>query len=236
MNSPFEKLIITVEELQSQGNSYNSSMTELVVQGRRFHKHLSLGKLFKQICIQHCQKQGQMCFLVEEDTCFTIWQESSPNPSRQKVNTQANPSQPYRRTRPLNYNDIKAEFRRSGATPGHQPQSSSRSSPSGRASQFSNVQSKAAPTHQHSPMQPDSKEQTAQPADVSLPFLAKQPTPAEKNSPQLTQHQRVYRGITYPISPGKNTSPPSSPKQPAHPEKDASQTAQSQRIYRGISY
>lgn len=87
---------MSVAELQTQGITYDRSATELKVQGLLFKKLFSIRSFFRQVCLDHCQRelaQGRLCLLVEEDTCLTVWQSETLLTSIRKPIATTNPPQ-----------------------------------------------------------------------------------------------------------------------------------------------
>lgn len=70
-------LIYQSEDLESQG-LMNSNTSELILQGKKLFKSISISKRFRQAAIDMCQKEldsGRFCVLVEIPTFFTLWKQ-----------------------------------------------------------------------------------------------------------------------------------------------------------------
>jgi hypothetical protein len=75
--------IYQAEDLQSQG-LLNSTTSELILQGKKLFKSVSISKRFRQAAMDMCQREldaGRFCIVVEITNFFTIWKqqiETSP--------------------------------------------------------------------------------------------------------------------------------------------------------------
>jgi hypothetical protein len=71
-----DDLIVTVEDLHQQGIPYSASLTEFTFKGQQFKKHLSFRKSLIESGMDYCRLalgRKELCFLVLEETTFTIW-------------------------------------------------------------------------------------------------------------------------------------------------------------------
>lgn len=69
-------LIMRAEDLHQQGISYNSALTEFIFKGKQFKKYLSFRRSLIESGIAYCKLalgRKELCFLVLEETTFTIW-------------------------------------------------------------------------------------------------------------------------------------------------------------------
>jgi hypothetical protein len=74
--------IYQAEELESQG-LLHATTSELVLQGKKLFKSVSISKRFRQAAMDMCQKEleaGRFCVLIEISSFFTLWkQKIEPN-------------------------------------------------------------------------------------------------------------------------------------------------------------
>lgn len=72
-------LIYQFEDLQSQGLiDAATSTSELIFQGKKLIKSVSISKRFRQAAIDMCQKEldsGRLCIIVEVPTLYTLWKQ-----------------------------------------------------------------------------------------------------------------------------------------------------------------